>query len=474
MGEIVRERTQNTPDLGRKLNLVIRDQGIRDAVRAIAKAAGFKVEILPGSLTDAAEMLNVSEIRVTYLDLRRATVAQALDWLLTPAHLTWRTDKKYTITIGTSRRLPGNSAWVYVVGDLARPSEKEIASTVRKEIAVRALKKFLNAIRIVINQKGESGLNPGSAVLIDPAHLLVYGNMELHARVTTFLNALRDPKRDLTKIGEFQPSHMQLQTLHRLHKEVAARWAERSGARKKRMAAYERRRILTALDTFSWQLLARAYRGRIDDEALTELHVAWGNPKIKEIVKGVNNWITMRSAWIITEAVRTNPNNKELRALAKKVLSSAEKQFPAAIKTLKKRPNFLGPYLATLYSVLSLENGKALNADIDKNVAASLGDAKLLLVKQNSSLHLPIARVLGAALLAPSPQKDIALLEAISAHQIQGDDLVTLAAIAAGHRGGKVWGTFREELPYIVGGQPLNGNVILIVNRLVTLRVVSR
>jgi hypothetical protein len=28
MGEIVRERTQNTPDLGRKLNLVIRDQGI--------------------------------------------------------------------------------------------------------------------------------------------------------------------------------------------------------------------------------------------------------------------------------------------------------------------------------------------------------------------------------------------------------------------------------------------------------------
>jgi hypothetical protein len=82
--------------------------------------------------------------------------------------------------------------------------------------------------------------------------------------------------------------------------------------------------------------------------------------------------------------------------------------------------------------------------------------------------------VLAAALFTPSPQTDTALLEAILAHQIQGDDLVTLAAIAAGHRGEKVWGTFREELPYIVGGQPLNGNVILIVNRLVTLRVVSR
>jgi hypothetical protein len=240
------------------------------------------------------------------------------------------------------------------------------------------------------------------------------------------------------------------------------------------MAAYERRRILTALDTFSWQLLASAYRGRIDDEALIELHVAWGSPSITKIVEGANSWVTMRSAWIISEAARTHSKNKELRMLAENVLAVVKKQFAPAIKTLKKRPDGPGPYLSALYSVLSLENGKALNADIDKNVAVTLADAKRLLAKQNSISRLATARVLAAALFTPSPQTDTALLEAIFAHQIQGDDLVTLAAIAAGHRGGKVWGTFREELPYIVGDQPLNGNVILIVNRLATLRVVSR
>ncbi len=474
MEEIAKNRAQRTPGLAKRLDLVIRDQSLEDAIQAIARGAGFKVEILPGSLADAEEMLNVSEIRVTYLDLRRTTVAQALDGLLTPAHLTWRIDKKNTITVGTSRRLPGTSAWVYVVGDLARPSEKEIPNTVRNEIAVRALKKFLNAIRIVINQKGESGLSPGSAVLIDPAHLLVYGDKETHGRVAAFLNALRDPKGDLTNIRGFHPSHKQLQTLRRLQKEVSMRWAERSEARKKRMAAYERRRILTALDTFSWQLLASAYQGRIDDEALIELRVAWGSPSITKIVEGPNGWVTMRSAWIISEAARTDSKNKELRMLAENVLAVVKKQFAPAIKTLKKRPDGPGPYLSALYSVLSLENGKALNADIDKNVAVTLADAKRLLAKQNSSSRLAIARVLAAALFTPSPQTDTALLEAMLAHQIQGDDLVTLAAIAAGHRGEKVWGTFREELPYIVGGQPLNGNVILIVNRLVTLRVVSR
>ncbi|MFQ5802220.1 MAG: VIT domain-containing protein [Candidatus Methylomirabilales bacterium] len=474
MKEIAKNRAQRTPGLARKLDLVIRNQAIQDAMHTIGKATGFKVEFLPGSLADAAEMLNVPELRVTYLDLRRATVAQALDRLLTPAHLAWRIDKKNTITVGTSRRLPGTSAWVYLVGDLSIPSQKEMGNTVRKEMLAKSLTEFLKGIRIVINQKGESGLSPGSAVLIDPAYLLVYGDKEIHTRVAAFLIALRNPKGDLTNIRGFKPSHRQLQTLRRLQREVSVRWNVRAEARKMRLEAYRRLHTLTALDNFSWQLLASAYRGRVDDEAMIELDVAWESPSITKIVEGPNNWITMRSAWIISEAARTHPKNRRLRMLAEKVLSVVKKQVAPAIKTLKKRADGPGPYLSALYSVLSLENGKVLNADIDKNVAATLVDAKRLLAKQISSSRLATARVLGAALLAPSPQTDTALLEALSAHQIQGDDLVTLAAIAARHRGGKVWGTFREELPYIVGGQPLNGHVILIVNRLATLRVALR
>ncbi|MFQ5533104.1 MAG: VWA domain-containing protein, partial [Candidatus Methylomirabilales bacterium] len=82
--DIAKRRVQETPWLAQRLELVIRDQSLEETLRTVGKVAGFTVEILPGSLADAAEMAGVSELRVTYLDLRRATVTQALDWLLTP------------------------------------------------------------------------------------------------------------------------------------------------------------------------------------------------------------------------------------------------------------------------------------------------------------------------------------------------------------------------------------------------------
>ncbi len=474
MKEMVKERAQRSPRLAQRLDLVIRDESLEDAVRAIAKVAGFSVKILPGSLDDAAKMVNGGELRVTYLDLRGATVAQALDWLLTPGHLTWTIGKKGTITVGTTRRLPGNAAWVYVVGDLAMPSRKELGDKTGTDSVQTALKQFLNAIRIIINQEGESRVHPGSAVLIDPAHLLVYGNKEVHARVAAFLNVLTDPKEKMRTITGLNLSQKELRLLRKLQKDTSARWTARAGARKRRTATSHQRRVVTVLDIFSWQLLASTHRGQVDLEALTELQIAWSSPNITKVVEGANGWIAIRSAWIISESARIHSKHGELGSLAQKVLAVIQKHFESTTKVLKEGAEDLDRYLSLLYSVLSLENGKALDSHFGGSVTVNLADAKRLLIRQTRNSRLDTMRTLTAALIAPSLQTDGALLRAISTNQIQGDDLVVLTGLAAWHRGGRVWRTFREEIPYIVGSQPLNGHVILIINRMGAARLVLR
>ena len=96
-----------------------------------------------------------------------------------------------------------------------------------------------------------------------------------------------------------------------------------------------------------------------------------------------------------------------------------------------------------------------------------------LLVEQKEGTRLATARIITATLLSPSEKTDQAFMAALTREPIQGDDLVLLAALAAKHRGGKVWKAFREEMTTIVGKQPLSGNVILLVNRLSTTQLAS-
>ena len=57
-------------------------------------------------------------------------------------------------------------------------------------------------------------------------------------------------------------------------------------------------------------------------------------------------------------------------------------------------------------------------------------------------------------------------MKAISARRIQGDDGVILVCLVAKRRAGQLWQTFREEMPSLVRAQPLNGHVVVLVNRL--------
>ncbi|MDE0043607.1 MAG: hypothetical protein OXT74_16325, partial [Candidatus Poribacteria bacterium] len=63
-------------------------------------------------------------------------------------------------------------------------------------------------------------------------------------------------------------------------------------------------------------------------------------------------------------------------------------------------------------------------------------------------------------------ETDASLMKAITAHQIGGDDSVLLTSLVAKRRGGLLWQTFREEMPTLVKAQPLNGHVVVLVNRL--------
>ena len=448
--EIGKRRAESYPRLNRKLDLVIRNQPLNVAIGTVVEAGEFQLELVHGSLEDTAELLNFPELRVTYLDLRHATMVQALDWLLAPYHLTWQMKDADTITVGVSRRLPAPSAWGYAVADLVIPSEGEIDNSTLEADLENALTGFLNGVRIVINQKEDSGLKPGSAVLIDAGRLLVYGESDIHAQVKAFLEALRDDNLNIVKVAGRDLSSEERASLIALQKLTAKRWKMRARAREDAAAKLVRRYVERNLSEASWQLLAEAVGGNVNLEALTTLQAAWDNPQINEAAAQ----LVARAAWCIGMSARVVPDADELTILAEKSLSTVK-----AMKVLKRK-NVDANYLASLYAALLLKDADASGNQVDDIV-------KSLMMMDENSPH-STTRLIAYGWLSPVPslQNYLSLIEAISAHQISGDDNVFLASLLAKRRGGQLWQTFREEMPSLVRAQPLNGHVLVLVNRL--------
>ena len=202
----------------------------------------------------------------------------------------------------------------------------------------------------------------------------------------------------------------------------------------------------------SWQLLAGAIDGKVDKEALTTLQKAWEDPLLEPVITGGNQYIAVRSAWCIHTAAQAIPTDAELTALSERVLSKVTK-----IKLPKLRNDSLvAAYLSTLYAVLTHQE------DADKDLAKSL----LMKMNKNTPIEMKAVRVIAEGLLKPSARNDKALQEALSTHQIYGDDLVLLTCLLAKKRGGQLWQTFREEFPNIARQSRLNGHVSVIISRL--------
>jgi hypothetical protein len=63
------------------------------------------------------------------------------------------------------------------------------------------------------------------------------------------------------------------------------------------------------------------------------------------------------------------------------------------------------------------------------------------------------------------------LAKLVRAGNIRREDAVVLTALASRRAGGEAWNTFRAEAPELLGGQPLNGDVVVFVNGLSATRL---
>jgi Ca-activated chloride channel family protein len=447
---------KDLPGLDKTLDLVIRDKPVAEALEAVARAAGLKVSLVPGSAEDAAAILGVPEVRVTFLDLRGATVAQALDWILVPARLAWRAEKG-AVAAATVRRAAGESAWVYDVSLAALPAEKEFEkipdSNKRIEAARKTADDFLAAVRKA------AGARDDAVCWYAPGQLLVIGDAALHAAVARLCADLADPKAKLEG------------ALADLQKVTAKRAEDRKESAAKLMAAGEKVRVAQDLAANSWKLLAASARGQLDLEALTELEVAWRQPATAEFLKGPHAVIVLRSFWAIAEASRALPKEEELAVAARSARQRCKEAADAALAALEKTPADAGAYFRVLYAALAMRDDEAF-----------AGKALPLLARSGQA-PLGAWPAVAAALLEPAGKADPKTLRPLIAELggaadaaqtapvarqggLGDNDMIALAALACRRAGGEAWNAFRAESRNLLGARPLDGSVVVLVGSL--------
>jgi len=429
------------PGLGKKLNLVLRDRAIGEALGDVAKAAGLSVGLLKGSTDDATELLRAGNVRVTYLDLRGATAAEALDWILQPARMTWRVaDGK--IVAGTERRLAGEAPWVYDVGAIALPSPEDLDKLGDYQKAVAAAgeeaKKFITAVR------DELGVDEEAVRWYAPGQLLVFGDAKLHASTAELLANLAD--------GQFRPRG----PAAKIYPTTRKRAEERKEAVAKSRAARGEVEVAAVHTAFGWQLLAGAAGGRVDPEALTELAIAWRRPETARLLEGPGAAVVLRSAWAICESARALPENDELAALAREVLKRAEPVADGALTRLKERPDDTSALFAAIYGALAADE-PAFTSDVLEALAAG--------EKADSSVAA-LRTVARALLLEPAAIDWAPLAKVLDGDAVVGDNMVVLTALSCRRAGGETWDRFREASGDLLARQPLSGNVVVLVHRL--------
>ncbi|HUT34901.1 MAG TPA: VIT domain-containing protein [Planctomycetota bacterium] len=443
--ELLKVWTKDVPELEKRLDLVLRDKSVEEALEAIARAAGISVKPIVGSVQDAAALVGERDLRVSFLDLRRATVAQALNWLLVPNRLSWWVAKGSAV-VGSARRAAGESAWVYNVSAIAIPSAKELDGIKeypkRVEAVGSAAGRFLKAVQ------AELKLTDDTALWFAPGQLLVFGDTKAHIAARSLLTQLASPHS--------QPKG----DLAALYKDTAPRAREHEAAAAAREAAEAKARLVETLPTHGWALLAAAVGGTLDLEALTELQIAWRDPAMAELLKG-RSVAAARALWAIAESARALPREGELAPLAAAARAKAREVAEAALADLAKSPGGdPAAFFRALYAALACRDDAAL-ADRAHAVLTTGGAA--------GSSVLQVGRALAAALLASANDADPKVLVELvcrRGNEVRGDDLVALTAFACRRVGGQAWRAFRAEARDLLGRQPLDGNVVVFVNRL--------
>jgi Ca-activated chloride channel family protein len=431
---------KQVPGLSTKLDLVLRDVSVDEALQATAKAAGLEIRLVKGSIGDVEWLLASGNARVNYLDLRGATVAQALDWALQPLRLTWEPEESgKAILAGSQRRLSRVSGWVYDVAAIALPSSKELGKSDKTAERYReTAEEFLAAIRKSL------GLSEKEITWFALGQLLVIGDLRTHGQVADLLSQLADP--------EAKPAP----TLASLHEKTS----RRAGERRENVAGLREQDRLTAVaathDEQSWRLLSAAMAGQLDLEALTELQIAWKADETARLLDGTGLLSAWRSAWAIATASRLVADQPELASLADAVRGRCQPAVPKAVASLKQNPQDLETALAAVYATMTLND-----PELRALALAALSD-KGGVDRPLAGLELAARVLLGEAREVPGEPFG----KLVDEDAIQGEDVVVLMALACRRADTASWAAFRAAMSEILSNQPLPGEVVVLVHRL--------
>ena len=434
------------PTLRTKLDVVLRDMSVDEALDTIGQASKLRIRLLDGSVEDAGDMLAGRNARVSYLDLRGVTAAQALDWMLQPLRLTWQPEvdgsAANTILVGSDRRMPRFSAWVYDVSTISLPSQKEFEGIDDRNKAAAMAKE--NAEQFIDTVRKALKAPELEVTWFAPGQLLVIGKREMHGQAADVIAQLSDP--------EAKPAG----SLAALHKNTSQRAQDRRERVQKLRELSRLMEMVAVHDEFGWKLLAAALVGQVDQEALTELQIAWRAEETKKLLDGKGAGIALRSAWAIAAASRMLSDHKEISVLADLVRDACRPAAEKAVAAMKDGPQELSALLASVYAAMAMGD-----AGLTAKVFAALPD--------ESSADSPTAGAVFAArglLGEPLRTGSQQLASLIAAGRISGEDITVLVAMACNRAGGETWAAFRAEMKGLLGKQPLPGSVVVLVNRL--------
>jgi hypothetical protein len=194
----------------------------------------------------------------------------------------------------------------------------------------------------------------------------------------------------------------------------------------------------------------------LDQESLTELQIAWDSDQTDRLLNGTGKGVALRSLWAVKESARALPDAEVLQTLAAAATKRSRATIDRVLETQQEASNDVEAEPAVFYAGLAMRD----DTDLREQALA------LLTGRQADQAELSAMEVLARTLLGqPDGEDQQALIELIDG-EVNGDDLVTLTALAARRSGGDAWQAFRRQMQELLGKQPLSGSVVVLVNRL--------
>ena len=136
-----------------------------------------------------------------------------------------------------------------------------------------------------------------------------------------------------------------------MHEKTSQRAQARMSDRKKHLQAKAFSEIAQVFQESGWRLLSTALLGRVNQESLTELKIAWSRPELAEMLTNDEAALSLlRSAWVVNEASRLLPEDKEFVELATRSRMQTQRLVAKAVTAFEKENG--KPLVPSAYAIL--------------------------------------------------------------------------------------------------------------------------